>query len=142
MAQYNPILFLYNVFQWILDALLSPRPPPPHAHLRRPKIAIIGAGITGVSAAAHCVGHGFDVTIFEAEGPDNLGGIWSVNLTLPLVWSPFTNHHNTESQYHQRPPNTQHNVPLPSICSLGQRLSKVASNRRAGQKALGAIQTG
>lgn len=86
MAQLNPILFLYNVFQWLLDLLLSPTPPQPQTHLTKPHIAIVGAGLTGVSAAAHCVGHGFDVTIFEAEGPDNLGGIWSVR-SDPLLLS-------------------------------------------------------
>ncbi|EHK97331.1 putative Dimethylaniline monooxygenase [Glarea lozoyensis 74030] len=53
--------------------------------LGRPKIAIIGAGLTGVSAAAHCVGHGFDVQIFEAGPKEHLGGIWSkVNNTSGL----------------------------------------------------------
>ena len=47
------------------------------------KIAIIGAGITGVTAAAHCVGHGFDVVIFEKGGRDSLGGIWSAS-QLPV----------------------------------------------------------
>ncbi len=28
-----------------------------NVHLSRPTIAVIGAGLTGVSAAAHCVGH-------------------------------------------------------------------------------------
>ena len=64
---------------FILGKLLSPTPPPPHAHLRRPKLAIIGAGLTGVSAASHCVGHGFDCTIFEAGDREHLGGIWSVS---------------------------------------------------------------
>ena len=72
-------MFLYSIFQWVLDTLLSPNPPPPHAHLRRPKIAVIGAGLTGVSSASHCVGHGFDVTIFEAGDEKSLGGIWSVS---------------------------------------------------------------
>jgi heterodisulfide reductase subunit A-like polyferredoxin len=74
----HPFVFLYQVWQWLLDKLLSPTPPPPHAHLRRPEIAVIGAGITGVSSAAHCIGHGFDVQIFEAGPRQNLGGIWSV----------------------------------------------------------------
>lgn len=65
--------------QWALDKLLSPTPPPPNADLSRPKIAIIGAGLTGVSAASHCVGHGFDCTIFEAGDRKALGGIWSVS---------------------------------------------------------------
>jgi hypothetical protein len=42
--------------------IFSPKPPPPHADLCRPKIAAIGTGLTGVSAAAHCVVYGFDVT--------------------------------------------------------------------------------
>jgi heterodisulfide reductase subunit A-like polyferredoxin len=75
----SPILFLYQLMQWVLDKMLSPVPPPPHAHLKRPKIAIIGAGLTGVSAASHCVGHGFDCRIFEAGPRKNLGGIWSVS---------------------------------------------------------------
>lgn len=74
----HPVLFLYQVLQWILDKLFSPNPPPPGAKLQRPRIAIIGAGLTGVSAASHCVGHGFDVKIFEAGDRKSLGGIWSV----------------------------------------------------------------
>jgi thioredoxin reductase len=81
----SPILFLYRIFQWLLDRLLSPTPPPPHAKLVRPKIAVIGAGLTGVSAASHCVGHGFDCRIFEAGSKKNLGGIWAkVNNTSGL----------------------------------------------------------
>ena len=82
----HPIQFLYSILQWILDKLLSPTPPPPHATLHRPRIAIVGAGLTGVSSASHCVGHGFDVTIFEAGDEKSLGGIWSVRYmttTLP-----------------------------------------------------------
>ncbi|KAI9737424.1 MAG: hypothetical protein M1834_009578 [Cirrosporium novae-zelandiae] len=85
MAGFHPILWLYILFQYVLNRLFSPQAPPPHAKLRRPRIAIIGAGITGISAAAHCVGHGFDVTIFEAGPPEDLGGIWSkVNNTSGL----------------------------------------------------------
>ncbi|KAL8388829.1 hypothetical protein RB595_008958 [Gaeumannomyces hyphopodioides] len=71
-----------GVYQWIANKVLAPRPPPPngHAPADRPRIAVIGAGITGVSAAAQCVGHGFDVVIFEAGPRSGLGGIWtSVN---------------------------------------------------------------
>ena len=76
---FHPFLFLYQIWQWLVDIILSPRPPEPHQRLGRPKIAIIGAGITGVTSASHCIGHGFDVVIFEAGGEDNLGGIWSVS---------------------------------------------------------------
>jgi heterodisulfide reductase subunit A-like polyferredoxin len=75
----HPLVFLYQIIQWLLDKLLSPTPPPPHTQLNRPKIAVIGAGITGVSSASHCIGHGFDVQIFEAGPRKNLGGIWSVS---------------------------------------------------------------
>lgn len=82
MAQFNPISFLYSLLQWLLDLIFAPNPPPPNAHLSRPRIAIVGAGLTGVSSAAHCVGHGFDVTLFEAGDEKNLGGIWSVSSIL------------------------------------------------------------
>jgi len=83
----NPILFLYQIWQWLLDKLFSPNPPPPGTKLHGPKIAVVGAGLTGVSAASHCVGHGFDVQIFEAGDHKSLGGIWSVcspSSLLPL----------------------------------------------------------
>lgn len=77
----HPFLFGFQVFQYFTSKILAPNPPDPGRPLSRPKIAIIGAGITGVSAAAHCVGHGFDVVIFEAGGEKSLGGIWSVSET-------------------------------------------------------------
>lgn len=81
---FSPVFWIYQILQWILDKIFSPTPPPPNAHLRRPKIAIIGAGLTGVSAASHCVGHGFDVMIFEAGSREHLGGIWSVGTRNPI----------------------------------------------------------
>lgn len=75
---FNPVSWLYELLQYILIAIFSPQPPPPGTRLRRPKIAVIGAGLTGVSAASHCVGHGFDVALFEAGDRDQLGGIWTV----------------------------------------------------------------
>ncbi|KXT04609.1 hypothetical protein AC578_8647 [Pseudocercospora eumusae] len=81
----DPAKYFYYLLQRIIGLILSPTPPAPSQELRRPKIAIIGAGITGVSSAAHCVGHGFDVRIFEAGGRDALGGIWAkVNNTSGL----------------------------------------------------------
>ena len=78
--EFHPILLLYQLMQWLLDKLLSPNPPSPNAVLSRPRIAIVGAGLTGVAAASHCIGHGFDVCIFEAGDRNNLGGIWSVRV--------------------------------------------------------------
>jgi len=74
----HPVDLLYQIWQWLLNLILAPSSPKPGLILSRPKIAIIGAGLTGVSAAAHCVGHGFDVQIFESRPRENLGGIWSV----------------------------------------------------------------
>lgn len=76
----HPFLFVYQLLQWFINKLLSPTPPDPSRQLLRPKIAVVGAGITGVAAASHCIGHGFDVVIFEAGPKSNLGGIWSVRL--------------------------------------------------------------
>ena len=84
----HPFLFLYQLIQWLADIIFSPTPPRPSTRLGRPKIAVIGAGITGVSAASHCIGHGFDVVIFEAGSKDNVGGIWTVR--MPLPFSPGT----------------------------------------------------
>ncbi|KAK1755535.1 hypothetical protein QBC47DRAFT_380609 [Echria macrotheca] len=86
---YNPILhpflFAFQLLQWLLDKILSPSPPGPRTRLSRPRVAVIGAGITGVTSAAHCIGHGFDVVIFESGPADQLGGIWSrVNNTSSL----------------------------------------------------------
>lgn len=67
----SPFQFVYIIIQNILDLFLSPNAPPPNANLTRPKVAIIGAGLTGVSSASHCVGHGFDVQIFEAGSQDS-----------------------------------------------------------------------
>jgi hypothetical protein len=82
----QPLNFIYLVIQQILNWVFAPAPPPPSQKLHRPKIAVIGAGLTGVSSAAHCVGHGFDVKIFEARSKEKgLGGIWSrVNSTSAL----------------------------------------------------------
>ena len=75
---FTPVLWVYTLLQWVFDKVFSPEPPPPGATLHRPKIAVIGAGLTGVSAASHCIGHGFDVALFEAGGNDHVGGIWTV----------------------------------------------------------------
>jgi NADPH-dependent 2,4-dienoyl-CoA reductase/sulfur reductase-like enzyme len=75
--------WLYLILQAVLRYVFSPAPPPPTAtksNLPRKRVAVIGAGLTGVSSAAHCVGHGFDVQIFESRPKDRgLGGIWSVS---------------------------------------------------------------
>jgi hypothetical protein len=76
--------WFYMALQAVLVYIFSPVPPPPTAqnlNIPRKRVAVIGAGLTGVSSAAHCVGHGFDVQMFEARPKEQgLGGIWSVRL--------------------------------------------------------------
>lgn len=94
MAGHNPItlvssiitkvlVVLYSILQSIIVYIFSPAPPRYNDPLAGPRIAIIGAGLTGVSAAAHCVSHGSDVVLFESTS--EIGGIWSrVNTTSGL----------------------------------------------------------
>lgn len=85
MSSINPATLGFQLWQDALDRFLSPSPPQPDIKLGHPRVAIIGAGITGIASAAHCVGHGFDVVLFEAGAPDHLGGVWSqVNDTSGL----------------------------------------------------------
>ncbi|SPO34846.1 related to monooxygenase [Pseudozyma flocculosa] len=76
-----------RVYQWIqvlIAYLFAPYTPAKQAK-QKPlgHVAVIGAGITGISTASHLIGHGFEVTIFE-QG-DKVGGIWSrVNSTSGL----------------------------------------------------------
>ncbi|TFK56995.1 FAD/NAD(P)-binding domain-containing protein [Heliocybe sulcata] len=75
----------YICLQGIILLLFKPTPPkspdqPTHPH---GKIAVVGAGLTGISSAAHAIAHGFDVVIYEAG--DRPGGIWAhVNKTSGL----------------------------------------------------------
>ncbi|KAI9058979.1 FAD/NAD-P-binding domain-containing protein [Trametes sanguinea] len=77
--------FFYVLVQHIIIWLFKPPPPPGPEYPKNPKgrIAVIGAGLTGVSSAAHAIAHGFDVVIYE-QG-DTVGGIWAhVNKTSGL----------------------------------------------------------
>jgi len=96
---FQPFLLIYQLIQWFLDKLLSPAAPAPGAHLGRPKIAIIGAGLTGVAAASHCVGHGFDVRIFEKGDRKALGGIWSVSRIQSISQIPSFKKYHVASLY-------------------------------------------
>ncbi|KAK7751994.1 hypothetical protein SLS62_005956 [Diatrype stigma] len=92
----------------MMDLILSPNPPEPHQHLGRPKIAVIGAGITGVTSASHCIGHGFDVVIFEAGSEENIGGIWSrVNNTSSLQIHSLTYRFHPSVKWEQGYPDRQ-----------------------------------
>ena len=48
------------------------------------RVAVIGAGPSGLVAARFALGAGFDVTVFEAS--DDLGGQWHTTATHSGVW--------------------------------------------------------
>lgn len=81
----HPLAFLYQVLQFLITFLIAPNPPKAEPTPGRPRVAVIGAGLTGVTAAAHCAGHGFDVQIFEAGGEEQVGGIWTVSQQFSQV---------------------------------------------------------
>ncbi|KZV80618.1 FAD/NAD(P)-binding domain-containing protein, partial [Exidia glandulosa HHB12029] len=75
----------YYLVQFLIIFLFKPTPPRSYQPLTNPRgrIAVIGAGLTGVSSAAHCIAAGFEVVIFESK--DKVGGIWAdVNSTSGL----------------------------------------------------------
>ncbi|TFY62202.1 hypothetical protein EVG20_g6788 [Dentipellis fragilis] len=85
---WRAILLGFSIFYILIQGLIifffKPSPPE-NEKLEKPfgKIAVVGAGLTGISSAAHCIAHNFDVVIYEA-GP-RPGGIWShVNKTSGL----------------------------------------------------------
>lgn len=81
---FNLVSIIYQYLQAIISFLFAPLPPSQKdSKLNLGHVAVIGAGVTGVSTAAHLVGHGFNVTIFDQS--DSVGGIWSnVNKTSGL----------------------------------------------------------
>ncbi|KAL1708023.1 hypothetical protein EV121DRAFT_288075 [Schizophyllum commune] len=87
LLQYICHLF-YIAIQVAIIALFKPPRPRSKESPKQPfgRIAVIGAGLTGVSSAAHCIAHNFEVTIFEAQSREKgLGGIWAhVNSTSGL----------------------------------------------------------
>ncbi|PYI11774.1 flavin-binding monooxygenase-like protein [Aspergillus sclerotiicarbonarius CBS 121057] len=118
----NPLLqsftICYMLFQNFINWIFAPNPPRPSSvanGLPQKRVAIIGAGLTGVSAAAHCVGHGFDVEIFEARPKDKgLGGIWSrVNSTSSLQI------HSIMYRFH---PSVQYDTAYPSQGEIKEQI--------------------
>ncbi|GAA5982633.1 hypothetical protein JCM5350_002128 [Sporobolomyces pararoseus] len=81
--------YVYLAYQSILAYIFSGEYQPlPENHKFLGRIAIIGAGLTGISSAAHAVDHGFDVVIYEAE--ESVGGVWArENSTSQLQLNSF-----------------------------------------------------
>ena len=71
----------------------------------RPRIAIVGAGITGVATACHILDAGFECHIFEAGSEESVGGIWTrVNDTSTLqIHSQFYKFHDSVSWQNDYP---------------------------------------
>ncbi|GAA5871132.1 hypothetical protein JCM16303_001701 [Sporobolomyces ruberrimus] len=81
--------YVYLLYQSILAYVFS-GPYHPLREGQKPlgRIAIIGAGLTGISSAAHAVDHGFEVVIFEGE--KSVGGVWArENSTSQLQLNSF-----------------------------------------------------
>ncbi|KIL00177.1 hypothetical protein PAXRUDRAFT_8402 [Paxillus rubicundulus Ve08.2h10] len=72
---YLTIRALYIFCQRLIIAGWKQAPPPERIKHPYGRIAIIGAGLTGISSAAHAISHGFEVVIFEAN--NRVGGIWT-----------------------------------------------------------------
>ncbi|KAI0354367.1 FAD/NAD(P)-binding domain-containing protein [Trametes cingulata] len=146
--------FFYILIQHIIIWLFKPPPPPGPDYPKNPKgrIAVIGAGLTGVSSAAHAIAHGFDVVIYE-QG-DTVGGIWAhVNKTSGLqlnsllyrfhpavLWSkPFPQRDEILKEIrriwkeYQLEPRTRLNTPVRSVKRVkgtGERLQEDPSGAR------------
>ncbi|KAL5501120.1 hypothetical protein ACEPAH_9507 [Sanghuangporus vaninii] len=84
------IIFFFDlVYQLVQLFIICLFKPPTPKSQQQPsvepfgRIAVIGAGLTGVSTAAHCIAHNFDVTLYDKN--ESVGGIWShVNSTSGL----------------------------------------------------------
>ena len=81
---FGVLSFLYSIYQAIVGLLFTiPYVPLAPGVKPRGRVAIIGAGITGIASAAHLVSHGFEVVIFDSA--KEIGGIWAnVNSTSSL----------------------------------------------------------
>lgn len=76
------LLKIYEAIEIVVSFFFSPLPPT-RTKDKFGHVAIIGAGISGISSASQLVSQGFQVTIFEASS--ETGGIWAhVNKTSGL----------------------------------------------------------
>ncbi|KAH9823907.1 hypothetical protein DFH28DRAFT_921424 [Melampsora americana] len=77
------IHLLYGFVQFIISQIFVVKFTKTKVEKPLGRVAIIGAGVTGVSSAAHLISHGFEVVIYEQK--PKLGGIWAaVNQTSSL----------------------------------------------------------
>lgn len=77
------LLYIYECIEVLISYFFSPLPPVPRPENKFGHVAVIGAGLSGISTASQLVAQGFQVTIFEADSES--GGIWAnVNSTSGL----------------------------------------------------------
>jgi len=70
---------LYMAYQYIVCVLFTPHRPDPQKYKSeekkfRGRIAVIGAGVSGVASACHAIANNFEVVMFDKH--DRPGGIW------------------------------------------------------------------
>lgn len=76
--QFLLIWFVQKIVQLLyqpLVSLLFTAPPLPSNSQPLGRVAVVGAGLTGIASAAHLVAHGFDVVIYESA--EEIGGVWA-----------------------------------------------------------------
>ena len=67
------------------------------------RVAVVGAGPSGLVSAKHLLAAGFDVTVFEST--DDLGGQWSSGGAVSGVWpGMYTNTSRTMTAFYDLPP--------------------------------------
>ncbi|PKI84466.1 hypothetical protein MVES1_001525 [Malassezia vespertilionis] len=68
------LIYVYECIEVVINYLYSPLPPKQPGN-KFGHVAIIGAGLSGISSASQLISQGFEVTIFEEH--DETGGIWA-----------------------------------------------------------------
>ncbi|EXJ87518.1 hypothetical protein A1O3_04478 [Capronia epimyces CBS 606.96] len=64
------------------------------------RVAVVGAGISGVTSAAHLLKQGLEVTLFERSGIE--GGVWHFD-ERPALEPPYPNETPSRGDYETRP---------------------------------------
>ncbi|TLD17710.1 uncharacterized protein PgNI_02441 [Pyricularia grisea] len=86
---FRALEYACNAFNWAVDNWLCPKPRPNENLEGGPRIAIIGARITGLMAAAHLTGHGCSVVIFEKGSQEKLALSLGITVSLTLNHPPL-----------------------------------------------------